>query len=316
MAEEDEDFKLILPDGMMHSAETRTEREEEREEENRSYVPVIVKRMDETVRHPDDVLESAIAEGLRQIKRPFPSLVLSSVAAGLILGFTVMAVAVISVIVLSLDNPLQRRLATAFVYPLGFVICIMSGTQLFTEHTATAVYPVLDRRAGILRLLRLWSVVILGNLMGAFLSATLLTLADDVVRAKPGYVFIVEHLLVYENFPLFISALLAGWLMAQGAWLVLATPPRISQIVSIYMVTFLIGLGGLHHSIAGSVEMFTGLLISDHFTWLEAGRFIGLALFGNLVGGALFVALLNYAHIRKLEADSKKSQENHKRSGR
>lgn len=61
------------------------------------------------------------------------------------------------------------------------------------------------------------------------------------------------------------SALLAGWLMALGAWLVLATPPTVSQLASIYVVTFLIGLGGLHHSIAGSAEALSGYLTSDEF---------------------------------------------------
>jgi formate/nitrite transporter FocA (FNT family) len=92
---------------------------------------------------------------------------------------------------------------------------------------------------------------------------------------------------------------LAGWLMALGAWLILATPPAVSQIVSIYIVTFLIGLGGLHHSIAGSVEMFAALMMSTEFSILESIRFIGVALFGNLIGGSLFVAVLNYAHIRE-----------------
>jgi len=50
--------------------------------------------------------------------------------------------------------------------------------------------------------------------------------------------------------------------MAQGAWLVLSCKSTIAQITCIYLVTFLIGIGGLHHSIAGSVEMITGSLIT------------------------------------------------------
>jgi formate/nitrite transporter FocA (FNT family) len=70
-------------------------------------------------------------------------------AAGLILGFTAMSVAIAESQMLLLDPIYFARLATALVYPLGFVLCIMSGTQLFTEHTATAVYPVLDRKSSI-----------------------------------------------------------------------------------------------------------------------------------------------------------------------
>ncbi|WP_339138776.1 MAG: hypothetical protein WGN25_08800 [Candidatus Electrothrix sp. GW3-4] len=69
-------------------------------------------------------------------------------------------------------------------------------------------------------------------------------------------------------------------------------------MICIYLVTFLIGLGGLHHSIARSVEMFTALFISDHFTLLPGLRFLGLAMLGNLIGGSVFVAILNYGHIR------------------
>ena len=297
------DANIVLPDGSTSNlaADVQTERGRERIQEDEAFVPVIVKRTDEVVRHPDDILEKAIKEGLEQINRPFLSLTLSSMAAGLILGFTAMAVAVAATLSSAFGNPLVLRLSTALVYPLGFVICIMSATQLFTEHTATAVYPVLERRAGVIRLIRLWAVVIFGNILGAIMSAFLLTCADEVIQAEKGYVAIAHHLVAFSSGSIVISAILAGWLMALGGWLILATPPTISQIVCIYAVTFLIGIGGLHHSIAGSVEMFTALFISDHFSLQQALRFIGLAIFGNLIGGSVFVALLNYGHIRKTQ---------------
>jgi len=177
----------------------------------------------------------------------------------------------------------------------------MSGTQLFTEHTATAVYPILDRRGEFKDLLRLWLIVIAGNLCGAMIIAGFLFAADNVVQARPGYITIGHHLIHFGGGSLFISALLAGWLMALGAWLVMATPPTLSQMTSIYIVTFIIGLGGLHHSIAGSVEIFTAYLVSNDFSVSQVIRFIGMTIFGNLVGGSIFVALLNYGHIRETQ---------------
>jgi formate/nitrite transporter FocA (FNT family) len=292
--------------------QTRKERQErfndrrkQRKQEDESYAPVIVKRTDETRRHPDDILVTAITEGLEQLCRPALSLGLSSIAAGLILGFTAMAVAVATTAAADLPQwPMVSRLFIALGYPLGFVICMMSGTELFTEHTATAVYPVLDRQAPMGRLLRLWGIVAAGNLLGALLSAGLLALADPIVGARTGYVELGRHLVTFPALPLLVSSLLAGWLMALGAWLIIATPSTVSQIVSIYIVTFLIGLGGLHHSIAGAVEMFAALFVSDEFTVLQAARFIGLALLGNLVGGSLFVAVLNYGQIRETRKSS------------
>lgn len=295
--------RVLLPDGSeaSPSEEQTSERAIERTAEDQQFVPVIIKRTDQARRHPDDILEQAIAEGQEQLERRVFSLLLSSIAAGLILGFSAMAVAVVTTALQGIENPMLVRLATALVYPLGFIVCIMSGSELFTEHTATAVYPVLDRRVPQLVLFRLWLVVIVGNLLGAACSAFLLALADDVVNAKVGYIEIAEHLVSFPVTPLFVSAVLAGWLMAQGSWLILATPPTISQIACLFTVTFLIGIGGLHHSIAGAVEMFTGLAVSDRFTYGAAASFLGVAIVGNLVGGSLFVALLNYAHIRKTQ---------------
>lgn len=278
-----------------------TQREKERQEEDDDYVPVIVKRTDEALRHPDDILEKAIKDGLEQQNRPFLSLLLSSMAAGLILGFTAMSVAIAESQMLLLDPVYFARLATALVYPLGFVLCIMSGTQLFTEHTATAVYPVLDRQGSLKKLFRLWFIVILGNLIGAVLSASVLILAEDIINAKAGFIQIGNHLVNYAIQPLFFSALLAGWLMALGAWLIKATSSALSQMASIYIVTFIIGIGGLHHSIAGSVEIFTAYLISDHFSIPQVIRFVVVAIIGNMVGGSIFVALLNYGHIRETQ---------------
>jgi formate/nitrite transporter FocA (FNT family) len=52
--------------------------------------------------------------------------------------------------------------------------------------------------------------------------------------------------------------------------------------------------------------MFTAYLISDMFSIAQVLRFLVLAIFGNLVGGSIFVALLNYGHIRKTQMTGKK----------
>jgi formate/nitrite transporter FocA (FNT family) len=295
--------KILLPNGEVITADESpaTERKIQREHEETRFLPVIIKRSDQVMRHPDDTLEHAITEGLEQLGRGAFSLTLSALAAGMIVGFSAMAVAVVTTLTAPFEIELLTRVATAVVYPTGFVVCVMSGAQLFTEHTATAVYPVLDRRSTVWQMLRLWILVAIGNLLGAVLIAALLSRVDAVVYAHEGYVLIGHHLTQFDSSTLFLSAMVAGWLMALGAWLVMATPPTFSQIASIFIVTFLIGIGGLHHSIAGSAEMMTAYFISDEFTLAQAGNFVLIALLGNLCGGSIFVAVLNYGHIRRTQ---------------
>jgi formate/nitrite transporter FocA (FNT family) len=298
-----ENKKLIGPDGKeLPSAKVNaTTRTLERNQENLDYVPVIVKRSDESKRHPDDILEKAILEGLVQYQRPNLSLLLSAFSAGLILGFVGMCVALVSQLVPSEENMIANRLAVAIVYPFGFIVCILSGTQLFTEHTATAVYPVLDKKSNIKSLIGLWLIILLGNLLGTFVSSILLYFSDTVIMAKIGFVDIANHLIHYSFGEVFLSAVLAGWLMAQGGWLLMASTSTIGQIICIYIVTFIIGLGGLHHSIAGSAEIFGGLFNSPSPEYLASLQFLVSAVLGNLLGGSFFVGVLNYAHIKKTQ---------------
>ena len=281
--------------------ENQTVREIERQQEDNEFVPVILKRSDEALRHPDDILERAIHEGFEQHERSSLSLFLSAVAAGLILGFAGMCVALVTQLFPAENNVMINRISVAAIYPLGFIVCIMSGTQLFTEQTATAVYPVLDRKARFRSLLTLWFVVLLGNLFGTFLSSILIFLSEPVVQAKEGFLLVADHLIHYGFGEVFVSAILAGWLMAQGGWLVLSTPPGSSQVFCIYIVTFIIGIGGLHHSIAGSAEIFSGLLHAENREFQKSFKFLISAILGNLLGGSFFVAILNYGHIRKTQ---------------
>lgn len=280
------------------SLQASTDRSKQRKRESEQYHQVIVKRTDETFRHADDILHLAIHEGKTQIERPAFGLYMSSVAGGMIIGFTVMAVGVMATVLGDLEG--INRLLVALVYPLGFVLCILSRTELFTEHTATAVYPLLDGIASVKSVLQLWGTVILGNLSGGLLIAGLLTAADKVIHAEQGYLIIAQHVLSYDTGSLFFSAILAGWLMAIGAWTILSTHSTSSQIFCIYIATFVIGVGGLHHSIAGSVELFVGLFTSSEILLIDVIPAIAIILLGNAVGGSVFVALLNYSHIRSL----------------
>jgi len=278
-------------------------RQVEREGEDIRFTPVIIKRIDASVRHPDDSLQLAIEEGTEQASRRPMSLLLSSVAAGSILSFTAMAAGVVSVYTQALDSPMLARLLIAAVYPLGFVVCLMSGNQLFTEHTALAVYPVLERKCRFIAMLRVWALVLVGNLIGCLVGAALLAWADEVIHAAQGYAAIADHVTSYSAGSTLASAILAGWMMALGGWLVLSTPPDVGQIVVIYIATFLIGLGGLHHSIAGSAEVLVAAMTGHAVNPAIACLTLGLAVLGNLIGGSVFVALLNYGHVRRTQEE-------------
>ncbi|MFW7378446.1 MAG: formate/nitrite transporter family protein [Oligoflexus sp.] len=295
--------KILSADGVEITSKPikSTHREKERLEEDQRYIPVIIKRTDEVKKHPDDILNRAIYEGLEQLKRARPSLFLSAFSAGIILGSYIIAVAAVASGLEGITQEVLQRLAIAVIYPAGFIVCIMSGTQLFTEQTATALYPILDQRESWRKLIILWIVVLAGNFAGTFFISILIAQIEPIIGISSGIELIVQHLLLPDASLIFLSSVIAGAMMAQVGWLVLATPPQTTQMISVYIATFVIGVGGLHHSIAGSAEIFLAFFLDVDFPRDKVLHFFILSPLGNLVGGTTLVAILNYGHVRKTQ---------------
>lgn len=87
----------------------------------------------------------------------------------------------------------------------------------------------------------------------------------------------------------------AGWLIALMVWLLPAAES--SRLWIIIIITYLVGLGGLAHSIAGSVEVLY-IVATGTTSWgAYFGGFMVPALLGNIFGGVTLVAALNYGQV-------------------
>jgi formate/nitrite transporter FocA (FNT family) len=71
------------------------------------------------------------------------------------------------------------------------------------------------------------------------------------------------------------------------------------EAASDWIITFVLAYLGLHHSIAGTVEVRSGVLVGQGATMTDFARLLVLAVLGNAVGGAFLVASLKFAHIRQ-----------------
>jgi len=111
---------------------------------------------------------------------------MSALAAGLSMGFSFLAQAVIES---SLTDTPWRSLVTSFGDTVGFVIVILGQQQLFTESTLSAVHPVLTRRdvTTVAKTGRLWGLVLFANIAGTVVFAAMLQMqgvfSDEVVKA-------------------------------------------------------------------------------------------------------------------------------------
>ncbi|MFC7069981.1 formate/nitrite transporter family protein [Halobaculum lipolyticum] len=252
------------------------------------------------------VVERLVDSGTDQMDREAPALFLSGVSAGLDIGFGPLLVAVVTTLATAGGDPLGDRLVVGAAYSLGFVFVIVGGSELFTEHTSLAVVPVLDGRAGVGDLGRLWGLVYAGNVLGGVAFALFVVwfapaydLATEAAFAELAAPFVDKRVAV-----LFGGAVLAGWLMGLVAWLVAAADSTVARILLVVVVTGAIGFAHLPHSIAGNVEVLAATLV-DPTTGVAAYlRFLAVATAGNAVGGGVFVALLKYGFVVGTVGDS------------
>src|SRR3954469_18857137 len=112
-----------------------------------------------------EIHDNILEPGKKEMERPAASLLWSSLASGLVIGYSFVAGGFTSHLVM---EP-YRHAAAAVVYPLGFIFVIMARSELFTENTLVPVIPFLEHRdrETFMKLLRLWGLLLVGNMIGA-----------------------------------------------------------------------------------------------------------------------------------------------------
>ena len=119
-------------------------------------------------------------------------------------------------------SPGISRLLGGVVFALGLVLVVVGGAELFTGNTLV-VMAFASRRVRLVRVLRNWGIVYLGNIVGAVATAALVVLsrrleagdgsvglrALDIASAK-------SHLAVGDAF---VSGILANTLVCLAVWM-------------------------------------------------------------------------------------------------
>jgi formate/nitrite transporter FocA (FNT family) len=245
-----------------------------------------------------EILEQQVKEELSQLARPSSGLLISGLSAGLDVGFSVLLMAVMLTLVGGTLSAPVVDILVANMYSVGFIFVILGRSELFTEHTTLAFLPVLNQRASIGALARLWGLIYGSNLVGTAIFALLVTRIGPALGVVEPAAFgdIARKMVEHPWWVILTSGILAGWLMGLLSWLVTASRDTISQVLLVWLVTTSIGLAGLHHSIVGTVEVLAGIFANQGITLLDYGHFILWATLGNAVGGLVFVALVKYGH--------------------
>ncbi len=230
-----------------------------------------------------------------ELARSSRALAFSGFAGGLTMGLTGLSVAIVRA---TLGGGAAAEFVPWLFYPMGFIAVIIGRAQLFTENTLYPVVLVLDEKGHVRNTLRLWLTVFVFNVLGTLAFAALVsrtgalrpeflsqlaTLGTEAASQTPAHVF--------------WTGIIGGWMIALVAWMVTASHWTIGQIVVVWLLTFVVGIGRFAHCIATSGEILTAVLSGS----VGAGtffRWLGIATTGNILGGVIIVSLLNWGQVK------------------
>ena len=235
-------------------------------------------------------------EGKKELERDVWALLWSAIAAGLSMSASLMAKGIFHA---ELGHFSGSLLIESIGYTFGFIIVIMAHQQLFTENTITPVLSVMQKPTAnnLYLLLRLWAVVLLGNLIGTAIAAWAfgyMPVFDPAIKQA----FHDIGMKVMENTPtqMFAKAVVSGWIVATMVWMLPSAGN--AKILVILLMTWLIAVADTTHIVVGTIEVlylvFTGALPWQSFIW----PFAIPTLLGNICGGTFIFALLSHAQIR------------------
>src|SRR5947209_8552719 len=157
------------------------------------------------------VHESVREEGVRELNRSSLALAWSGLAAGLSMGFSLVAKGLFHAY---LPNAPWRPLLENFGYSVGFLLVLLGRQQLFTENTLTVILPLLAQPSmrTFLHVLRLWGVVFATNMLGTFLFATIIAHVAVFPPAIQLSFLLLSQQSVSRAFDLtLVRTIFAGW---------------------------------------------------------------------------------------------------------
>jgi formate/nitrite transporter len=269
---------------------------------------------------PPEMALACEATGVEKANRDTIKLVVLGVLAGAFIGFGAMFMTVVTTGSYALPWGIAKLIG-GLSFSLGLILVVVGGAELFTSDTLMIV-AYASRRISAGSLLRAWSLVYAGNIIGAFGTAALVFLADqhefsDGAVGKTALA-IASTKAALPTLQVFFRAILCNALVCLGVWMSFGGRSLSDKVMVIIPPATAFVAAGFEHCIANLYFMSYGLAIK---TWAGTTFWAGIdqnatnypaltignaihnivvATIGNIVGGGFMVGAVYWlAYLRR-----------------
>ncbi|KAK9809749.1 hypothetical protein WJX73_002441 [Symbiochloris irregularis] len=243
---------------------------------------------------PEQTYDKLIALGALKANTPLPRAILLSLLAGAFISFGAMMVLAVGASCpgLASSNPgLQRLIQGAFGLPMGLILVVLTGAELFTGNTMLMPLAVLEGRSTIKQLLTNWFVSFFGNLAGSIAVVYLVgTSGLFASLSAPASVAATKTSLTFTQ--AFTRGIIANWLVCLGVWMTAAASSLPGKALGAWFPVTAFSSAGGEHSVANMFSIPMGIYLAGDVSWKSFfGANLLPVVLGNIVSGVLFCAL-------------------------
>ena len=267
-------------------------------------------------RKPREIAEYICSLYEGKIKIPIGRIFLLAVLAGVYVGFGGYLYIVVTSDASTYVGHGVAAVLGGLAFSLGLILIVLGGAELFTGNGLLTV-SCLSKRIRVVDVLKNWFVVYSGNFVGSLLVLGLIFAAESYT-VYDGSIAVrllqVSSAKVSLGFwPAFARGVLCNWLVCLAVWLVGSAEDTTGKILAIvFPITAFVAMG-FEHSVANMFFIPFGILLSGNAQLVAkagvsagdlslaglVGNLVPVTL-GNLIGGALFVAVVYwYVYLRE-----------------
>lgn len=258
------------------------------------------------LRTPREITAATLDVGRNKVAIPLSSQIVQAIQAGAFIAFG----GILSVIVgfgfpeITVHNPSLQRLLSGCMFPIGLILVVVLGAELFTGNNALLMPGLMKRHFGIMDVLRNWIIVYFGNFAGALLFGYVMVYMAGLTAVDPYHSAIVRMAQTKVAMPwvtVFVKGIGANWCVCLAVWLALSGYTLLEKMAGCFLPVMAFVVLGYEHCIANMffipVGMMEGASVSA-MTFVSANLIP--ATLGNIAGGAIFVGCVNaYVHLKK-----------------
>ncbi|KAK4575308.1 hypothetical protein LTR86_001161 [Recurvomyces mirabilis] len=236
--------------------------------------------------------------GQKKAKMRWDKLWWNSVLAGPLLGFGCAITLSTNAAPWYQENApgLIRTIAACF-FPVGLVLVVLTGADLYTSNVMFLPVAYLHRRCSLLDIAKSWFVSFFGNLAGMLFFCLIICgyggTFDSAVWKAESVAFATKKVVDPHWHQILLRAIGANWLVCLAVFMAVSSREIVSKILAIWWpIMCFVGLG-MDHVIANMFLIPIGIFNGTKF---GVGYYIWKsmipALIGNTIGGGFFVGVV------------------------